>query len=57
MAMHGPHGDAMAIVCGSAVVGVNGQAFSSERSTRIVRRDRKRSSGGEADGEWMLLVD
>ena len=28
--------------CGSAVVGVDGQAFSSERSTRIVSRDRKR---------------
>ena len=37
-----PHGDAMEIVCGSAVVGVDGQVFSGERSTRIVGRDGKR---------------
>ena len=37
-----PHGDAMAIVCGSAVVGADGPAFGSERSTRIIRRDGKR---------------
>ena len=35
----------MAVVGGSAVVGVDGQAFSSERGTGIVRRDRQRVEG------------
>ena len=32
----------MVIVGSGAVIGVDGQVFGSERSTRIVRRDRKR---------------